>query len=218
MSARRSYTAFMLKDAAANGSRDFRDRSVAVVVSGMLHLLAFAWLWLTSAVVGGRGSEAPGYSSGSGTSAYFLAPDEFRQRIDIQLPSVTPETTVSFEKPLESVQGIESVSTESYVDVVDTADSEILDKSALAEIAISMESGAAANHTGPASDHGAEDSGHSKDQGLRAAYLVALRVAIREHWQYDGHRGSCRLTLQQSQGGRLLNLGGTSLRRKWKSQ
>lgn len=194
-----------------NGSGDLRDRCMAFFISAVLHLLAFAWLWLTSGVAGGRGSEALGYSSGSGTSADFLTPDEFRQRIDIQLPSVKPETAVLLEKPSESVQSTEPVSAEGYVGAKDTADSETQDKPASSGTAVIEESAAAAaNDAGPASGHGAEGAGHAEDQGLRAEYLAALRVAIREHWQYDGHKGSCRLTLQQSQGGRVLSVASSN--------
>jgi len=201
----------MLKDAALNGSGDLRDRCMAICISALLHMLAFAWLWLTSGVVGGRGSEALGYSLGSGTSADFLAPDEFRQRFDIALPFVKPETAVFLEEPSEGVQNAEPVSAEHHMDVVETADSGIPDMSALSEAAVIEESRAAvANPAGPASDHSGEAAGHAEDQGLRAAYLAALRVAIREHWQYDGPKGSCRLTLQQSHGGRVISVASSN--------
>ena len=194
-----------------NDGGDLRDRCIAFSVSVLLHVLAVVWLWLTSGVVGGKGAEALRYSSGPGTSADFLAPDEFRQRIDIALPSAKPETAVLLEEPSESVQAAEPVSVERHMDVGEAPDSGILDMPVLSEAAAIEESGAAvANHAGPAPDHGEEAAGHAEDQGLRAAYLAALRVAIRQHWQYDGPKGSCRLTLQQSQGGRVVSVASSN--------
>lgn len=194
-----------------NCSGDLRDRCMAFSISALLHVLAFAWLWLASGVVGVRGSEALGYSMDSGTSADFLAPGEFRQRIDIALLPVKPETVVLLEEPSESVQSAEPVSAERHMDVMETADSGILDMPASSDAAVIEESGAAvANHAGPVSDHGGDAAGHAEDQGLRAAYIAALRIAIRQHWQYDGPKGSCRLTLQQSQGGTVVSVASSN--------
>lgn len=48
---------------------------------------------------------------------------------------------------------------------------------------------------------GEDNAGGNSDDGLRAAYLAALRAAIHQHWNYQGPIQQCNLTIKQSVGG-----------------
>lgn len=186
----------MSKDAALDGSGDFRDRSLAVAISVALHVAAFGWIWLLGDQTGWVESEVPGFSGRDGTSADFLAPDEFRQRIKINPAPPSHEVTATSEETLEGAPS------EPVVDLPDSSESE--DPAIYpASDAMAVEENEAAPTkpiaTGLA--QGGENTGGNNDDGLRAAYLAALRAAIRLHWNYQGLLRQCSLTIKQSPGG-----------------
>lgn len=147
---------------------------------------------------GGR-SEAQGYSGGDGMSASFIAANEFRQRIETKPPLASPEVAAAFEEPSESVL---STSVEATVDLPDNTNP--VDPATYpAPDATTAEVNEAAltEPTEAGLTQGGDSAGGSNDDGLRAAYLAALRAAIRQHWNYQGSPQQCTLTIKQSSGG-----------------
>lgn len=189
----------MSKDAASNGGGDFRDRSLAAVISAALHVVAFGSIWFVGDQAGWGKSEAQAHSGSDGMSASFIAVDEFRQRIQTKPNLATPEVIATSEETLESVP---STPTEAAVDL--PTGTEPADPSAYPA---SGERAGQENETAPADSmeaglaQGEDNTGGNNDDDLRAAYLAALRTAIHQHWNYRESPQQCTLTIKQSPGG-----------------
>lgn len=189
----------MSKDAASNGGGDLRDRSLAAAISVALHIAAVTWIWFMGDQAGWGKSEAQGYSGGDGMSASFIAANEFRQRIETKPTLASPDLAAASEEPSESVL---STPVEATVDMPDLANP--VDPATYpAPDATTAEVNEAApiESTKAGLTQGGDSAGGSNDDGLRAAYLAALRAAIRQHWNYQGSPQQCNLTIKQTAGG-----------------
>ncbi|WP_296253898.1 hypothetical protein [uncultured Stenotrophomonas sp.] len=189
----------MSKDAALDGSEDFRDRrSLAVAISVALDVAAFGWMSFLGDQAGRGESEVPGFSGTDGTFADFLAPDEFRQRIEINPEPPSHEVTATSEETLE---GAPSEPAEPAVDLPDSAES-----GDPATYPASDATAVEENETVPTESleasltQGGDSAGDSNDD-LRVAYPAALLTAIRLHWNYQGPPRRCSLTIKQSPSG-----------------
>ena len=128
--------------------------------------------------------------------AYFLAPDEFRQPIEIM---TTLAGTAESQKSSEDAQNVNPESATDQPNSPDFIDTDV----SHAPIATATEEGEVATYrsaeVGPSRE--GENPGDNNDEGLRTAYLAALRAAIRQHWNYQGPQQQCNLTIKQSPGG-----------------
>lgn len=156
-------------------------------------------IWLFGDQRGWGKSEVPGFSGRDGTSVDFLAPDGFRQRIEINPEPPSHEVSATSEETLE---GAPSEPAEPAVDLPDSAESgdpatyPPSDATAVEENEVAPTKPMEAGLT-----QGEDNAGGNGDDGLRAAYLAALRTAIRLHWNYQGPPRRCSLTIKQSPGG-----------------
>lgn len=189
----------MSKDAALDGRGDFRDRSLAAAISVALHVAAFGWIWLVGDQAGCGESEVSGHSGRDGTSADFLAVDEFRQRIETKPALASPDIPDTPERPLNSEERLPTdhvIDTSEVAEFVPSAEHSTPDVAAVQDDVIvpteSVEIGLTQD---------GQIGGGNSDDGLRAAYLTALRAAIRQHWNYQGPRQQCNLTIKQTAGG-----------------
>jgi len=193
----------MSKDAASNGGGNSYDRSLALAISVALHVAAFGWMWFIGHQAGSGESEASGHSGSNGVSAGFIAADEFRQRIETITTFATSEVAAATE---ESSENAPSAPTERAVDLSDNTKLVDSDHSHAPGVPAVEENEAVL--PGPMEaglTQGGDNVGGNADDGLRAAYLAALREAIRQHWSYQGTPQQCNLTIKQSTGGAVLS-------------
>lgn len=189
----------MSKDAALDGSGDFRDRSLAVAISVALHVAAFGWMWFVRDQAGWGKSEVSWHSGRDGTSADFLAPDEFRQRIEVKPALASPDIPDTSERPLNSEENLPAdhvIDTPEVAEFVPSAEHSTPDVAPVQNDEVVPTESIEADLA-----QGGENGGGNSDDGLRAAYLAALRAAIRQHWNYQGPGQQCNLTIKQSPGG-----------------
>jgi len=193
------YTSFMFRDAASNGNGNLRDRSLAAAISVALHIAAVAWIWFVGDQAGPGKSETQGHSGGDGMSASFIAADEFRQRIETQ-PTLASSEAIAI--PEESSESVLSAPTEAAIDLQHSTDHADSDASSVQQATTVEDDETAPTESMEAGlNQGGDSAGGSNDDGLRAAYLAALRAAIRQHWNYQGRIQQCNLTIKQSPGG-----------------
>jgi hypothetical protein len=130
-------------------------------------------------------------------SADFLLPSEFRQRIEV-LPSShdadIPETT---ERPTEN-EAVADVAVDVPSSMASSEPEEVqaTDSTAAQTPEVASEKSLEAGRA-----PGGGDAGGNGDDGMRAAYLAALRAAIRLHWGHQKNSQQCSLTIKQSPGG-----------------
>lgn len=186
----------MSKDLASHGGSNL-DRRVALTISLLMHLGAFSWMWFGGDQAGRGRSGSPGSSIGDGMSADFLLPSEFRQRIEV-LPSShdadIPETT---ERPTEN-EAVAGIALDVPSGIVSRESEEV---QAAGSIAAQTAEVAPAKSLEAGLTQGGGDAGGNGDDGMRAAYLAALRAAIRPHWGHQKNSEQCSLTIKQSPGG-----------------
>ncbi|MGE8226450.1 MAG: hypothetical protein ACN6RK_11765 [Stenotrophomonas sp.] len=186
----------MSKDLASHGNSNL-DRRMALTISLLLHLGAFSWMWFGGDQAGRGRSASPGSSIGDGMSAGFLLPSEFRQRIEV-LPSShdadIPETT---ERPTEN-EAVADVAVDVPSSMASSEPEEVqaTDSTAAQTPEVASEKSLEAGRA-----QGGGDAGGNGDDGMRAAYLAALRAAIRLHWGHQENSQQCSLTIKQSPGG-----------------
>lgn len=189
----------MSKDAASNGGEDFRDRGLAAAISVALHVAAFAWMWSVGDQAGSGKSEVSGHSGRDGTSADLLAPDEFRQRIEVKRALASPDIPDTSERPLNSEGNLPA---DHVIDTPDVAEFVTSAKHSSPDVAAVQNDEVVPTESIEADlAQGGENGGGNSDDGLRAAYLAALRAAIRQHWNYQDPSQQCNLTIKQSPGG-----------------
>jgi len=123
-------------------------------------------------------SEAPGFSGRNGTSADFLALDEFRQRVEIKPAPSSHEVTATSEETLE---GAPSEPVEPVVDLPDSAESGDPATYPASDARTAEEKEAAPTESMEARlTQGGNNGDSNNDDGLCAAYLTALRASISE--------------------------------------
>lgn len=193
----RRYTWFMLKFPVPNGNVAFSDRILALSISVVLHVLLFGWLFFVPPLRGNGGPGSLGKGVGSArTSADFLAGNEFRQRIErVNLP-VEPMANAAVDVVSENTLQEHPVDAIDEVEPVEIGSSASVEESAVTGFKPSQTSSAES-----ASGQNGAGTGDGGQDGLRAAYLAALREAISKQWQHMGSKGNCRLMLRQSPGG-----------------
>lgn len=186
----------MSKDLASHGSSNL-DRRMALTISLLLHLGAFSWMWFGGDQAGRGRSASPGSSIGDGMSADFLLPSEFRQRIEVLSSSHDADIPETTEKPTEN-EAVADVAVDVPSSMISSEPEEVQATGSTAaqtaEVALakSLEAGLT---------QGGGDTGGNGDDGMRAAYLAALRAAIRLHWGHQENSQQCSLTIKQSPGG-----------------
>lgn len=192
------YTPFMSKDAASNGGGDLRDRSLAAAISVALHIAAVTWIWFVGDQAGRGKSEAQGHSGSYGMSASFVPADEFRQHIEIKPSLAGQQASATLQELSESAPTAPVESAGDLPDKTEPAETNIsssLDATApKSEIAL-------ASLLDAGLTQGGDNAGGNNDDGLRAAYLAALRAAIRQHWNHEASPQHCSVTIKQSPGG-----------------
>lgn len=185
-------------DAASDESWESRERSLAIAISVLLHVSMFLLIWGGSAAGGLGESDDVGEGEGPGMSVDFLKGGEFRQRIDlISEPKDSPADTVETSAiaqvalPLPPEDQIEAVDDQSIKDIAE-ADPTALEQGDHPSVSSSTEY---------LESTGSSSAGGSGEDGLRAAYLAALRAAVNKQWARSGSNGKCSLVLKQSIGG-----------------
>ncbi|WP_282269109.1 hypothetical protein [Stenotrophomonas sp. PS02298] len=187
----------MLKFPVSNGNVAFSDRILALSISVALHALLFGWIFFVPPLMGNGDSGSLGKGVGSArTSTNFLAGDEFRQRIERVTSPVEPLAKVAVDVVSENALQEHTVDAIDEVEPVEIGSSALAEESAVAGLEVSQMPSADT----PSSQNGA-GLGGGQQEGLRAAYLAALRDAISKQWPHEGSRKNCRLTLFQSPGG-----------------
>lgn len=185
----------MLKDAAHITVGESHEQACAWVISGVLHLMVFAWVWFGIGAAGVGKSDGAAGVGGSGTSADFLAETVFRQRI-------LPVTSITGRSSTKDAIGVEKDVTDAASVLGHPIESAVADATdaIVDEAASSVEGGSTETAVGL----GGKDmlEGQSSEQNaLRAAYLSALRAAIQAKWPHGDTVQSCRLLLKQTPGG-----------------
>lgn len=202
----RCYISFMLRDTAPSGSGDCREPGIALATSLVLHLAVFSLIWLDASRAGAGAAQLQGARSGTGVSADFLAPNEFRQRIESaalrveSVQSVPPEVKVKVDSDPPAaatsamVDALDALPEDEKASEVKRNAPEAMDEVRKPGVEVAAAPVAVSSDVDVATDG---------DDGLRATYLAALAEAISEHWNYDGPGGSCSLGLQQLPGGKV---------------
>lgn len=184
---------------------DSHDQSYAVVISGILHLAAFGWVWLGANDAGSGTNKNHSDLLGAGTVVNFSADNEFRQRI--QLTTASTENSSITAAEVESVKQTDTDSKPLEYSNNSTAVDWVAEKSG--EIAgeampdtpefFSADSNVLAEGDGGKARDG------SQEDNLRAAYLSALRAAIQAKWPHNDAVRSCSLLLKQAPGGIVVS-------------
>lgn len=184
---------------AKNGSGDFRDRCLAAAISAALHVFAVAWMWCVSARTGGGQSDEQGRHAGDRISISFIAPDELRQRTDTKPPLVSSTAIPATDVSRKSELGTPAEPTVDLPDRMTRADPIAYPAS---DATVVEGNKAIQNETiRTGLNQGGDNDRSSHENGLRAAYLAAIRAAIHQHWNYQGAPQQCSLTIKQSPGG-----------------
>lgn len=132
-------------------------------------------------------------------SADFLAPGEFRQRIETVPTPSTPipaELEINFERTEIEVPDAAVLARETPIPLnYEESPNPNFQVTALAtQSAVAEPADAGLAQEG-------NIAGGSKEDGLRMAYMEALRAAIRAHWHRQGVPLQCPLKIMQSAGG-----------------
>lgn len=188
----------MCKEATSNDSGELRDRSIAVTISVALHVAAFAWIWLVSDQAGWGKSQTQGHSGSDGMSASFVPADEFRQRIEIKPSLAGQQASATLEELSESAP---NAPVESAGDLPDKTEPVETNISSAPDTTAPKSETALASVLDAGLTQGGDNAGGNNDDGLRAAYLAALRAAIRQHWNHEASPQRCSVTIKQSPGG-----------------
>lgn len=185
-------------DAASDQGGESRERSLAIAISVVLHVLLFLFFWEGSTAGGLGGGDVAGDGAGQGVSVDFQSGGEFRQRIDlIAEPTDPPAETI---KASANQQVALPSPLLSKIEAVD--DSNVKNVSEAAPITAEQGSQSSVSSSDRYSERqGVSSGGGSGKDGLRAAYLAALKAAIDKHWARTGGKGKCSLILKQSIGG-----------------
>ena len=195
------YTWLMPKCPVLNRNVAFFDRILALSISVAIHVMLFGWLFFVHPMLGGGDSGSLGKDVGSARiSANFLARDEFRQRVERVTLPVESMAQAAVDVVSENALQEHSVDAIDEVEHAETGSSASAEESAVA--------GFEASEASPAEPVSSQNDGGTGDggrDGLRTAYLAALRAAISEHWRRIGSKGNCRLILLQSPGGAVKN-------------
>lgn len=185
-------------DAASDQCGESRERSLAIVISAALHVLLFLCIWSGSTAGGLGESDVAGDGAELGMSFDFQSEGEFRQRIDL-IAEPTDPTAETIEASANQQVALPSL-LDSKIEAVD--DLNVKNDSEAAQI--TAEQGI--QSSGSSSDGYSERQGVSSgegtgEDGLRSAYIAALKAAIDKQWARTGGKGKCSLILKQSIGG-----------------
>lgn len=185
-------------DAPSDGATEPYERSLAIVISAVLHVLMFLLIWGRSAAGGFGESDVAGKGEGPGISVDLLKGGEFRQKIDLVAePEASPVKAVEIPA---AIQVAEPLRVEGQIEAID--DPSIKDVIEVHPTPPEQGGHPIFSSSNKYSDGlGSSSAGGSGEDGLRAKYLAALKATIGKQWSYNGEERKCSLILKQSIGG-----------------